>query len=182
MVTGVSTGSLIAPFAFLGPDYDDLLERSYTGVRPGDLYRLRYPTSLLWSDSLADAEPLRRRVEAEITPDVIARVARAHASGRRLYIGTTNLDTKSLVVWDLGAIAAGDDPHKVSLFREVILASCAIPGLLPPVPITVGVNGRPRSELHVDGGVNTSLFLPPSVLGIAAAKRGPLPRPAPKCM
>jgi Patatin-like phospholipase len=172
VVTGVSTGALIAPFAFLGPDYDDLLERLYTGVRPGDLYRL-HPTSLLWSDSLADAEPLRRRVEAEITPDVIARVARAHATGRRLYIGTTNLDTKSLVVWDLGAIAAGNDPHKVSLFREVILASCAIPGLLPPVPITVGVNGRPRSELHVDGGVNTSLFLPPSVLGARRCEEGP---------
>jgi predicted acylesterase/phospholipase RssA len=173
VVTGVSTGALIAPFAFLGPDYDDLLERGYTGVRPGDLYRLRYPTSLLWSDSLADAEPLRRRVEAEITPELVARVAREHASGRRLYVGTTNLDTKSLVVWDLGAIAAGDDPHKVGLIREVLLASCAVPGLLPPVPITVGVNNRPRSELHVDGGVNVSLFLPPSVLGLRRCEDGP---------
>jgi predicted acylesterase/phospholipase RssA len=173
VVTGVSTGALIAPFAFLGPDYDDQLERNYTDARPGELYRLRYPTSLFWSDSLADAEPLRRRVEAEITPELVARVAREHAAGRRLYVGTTNLDTKSLVVWDLGAIAAGDDPHKVSLFREVLLASCAIPGLLPPVPITVGVNGRPRSELHVDGGVNASLFLPPSVLGARRCEEGP---------
>ncbi len=173
VVTGVSTGALIAPFAFLGPEYDDRLERAYTGARPGDLYRLRYPPSLLWSDSLADAEPLRRRVEAEITPEVVARVARAHAEGRRLYVATTNLDTKTLVTWDLGAIAAGDDPHKVDLFREVILASCAIPGLLPPVPITVGVNGQPRSELHVDGGVNASLFLPPSVLDAGRGAAGP---------
>jgi predicted acylesterase/phospholipase RssA len=173
VVTGVSTGALIAPFAFLGPDYDELLERGYTGARPADLYRLRYPTSLLWSDSLADAEPLRRRVESEITPELVARLAREHAEGRRLYIGTTNLDTKSLVVWDLGAIAAGDDPHKVGLIREVILASCAIPGLLPPVPITVGVNGQPRSELHVDGGVNASVFLPPSVLGLRRCEEGP---------
>jgi predicted acylesterase/phospholipase RssA len=175
VVTGVSTGALIAPFAFLGPDCDELLERGYTGARPADLYRLRYPTSLFWSDSLADAEPLRRRVESEVTPEVVARVAREHAAGRRLYVGTTNLDTKSLVVWDLGAIAAGDDPHKVGLFREVLLASCAIPGLLPPVPITVGVNGRPRSELHVDGGVNASLFLPPSVLGLRRCEEGPAP-------
>jgi predicted acylesterase/phospholipase RssA len=173
VVTGVSTGALIAPFAFLGSDYDAFLERGYTGARAGDLYRMRYPPSLLWADSLADAEPLRRRVETEITPELVAKVAREHVAGRRLYVGTTNLDTKSLVVWDLGAIAAGDDPNKVALFRQVLLASCAIPGLLPPVPITVGVNGLPRSELHVDGGVNVSLFLPPSVLGLRRCEDGP---------
>ncbi len=175
IVTGVSTGALIAPFAFLGSDYDALLERGYTGAKPGDLYRLRYPTSLLWSDSLADAEPLRRRVESEITPELVAKIAREHAAGRRLYVGTTNLDTKSLVVWDLGAIASGDDANKVGLIREVLLASCAIPGLLPPVPITVGVNGRPRSELHVDGGTNVSVFLPPSVVGARRCEDGAAP-------
>jgi len=173
VVTGVSTGSLIAPFAFLGPDYDAVLERGYITIRPGDLYRLRGPTALLWADSLADSEPLRRRVEAQLTPDVVARVGRAYAEGRRLYVGTTNLDTKSLVVWDLTAIAAGNDPRKVELFRDVILASCAIPGLLPPVPITIEVDGHRHSELHVDGGVSASLFLPPTVFGADAKAEAP---------
>jgi predicted acylesterase/phospholipase RssA len=166
VVTGVSTGALIAPFAFLGPDHDAVLERGYTTPSPGDLYMMRGPSALLWADALADSTPLRRRVEAQITPDIVNRVGRAYAEGRRLYVGTTNLDTKSLVVWDLTAIAAGNDPRKVELFRDVILASCAIPGLLPPVPITIEVDGRRHSELHVDGGVSASLFLPSSVLAV----------------
>jgi len=165
VVTGISTGALIAPFALLGPEYDATLERGYTSTTAADLYRLRLPPALLWSDSLAKAHPLRQRVRTEITPEILQRIAQAHAEGRRLYVGTTDLDTKRLVVWDLGAIAAGNEPRKLKLFRDVLLASCAIPGLLPPVPIDIEVDGQRRTELHVDGGVSASLFLPPSVLG-----------------
>ncbi len=164
VVTGVSTGVLIAVFAFLGPEFDDVLERGYTSETARDLFSIRLPPALFWSDSLVDAQPLRKRVKAEITPDVIDRVARAHAEGRRLYVGTTDLDTKRLVIWDMGAIAASTAPRKAKLFRDVLLASCAIPGLLPPVSITIEVDGQRRTELHVDGGVSASLFLPPSVL------------------
>jgi predicted acylesterase/phospholipase RssA len=164
VVTGVSTGALIAPFALLGPAYDDALQRAYTRVRDRDIFRQRPLLSLAWADSLADSSPLRKHIEAEITPDVLAGVARAHAEGRRLYVGTTNLDTQQLVVWDLGAIAAGNDPHKLELFRQVVLASASVPGLLPPVPITVEVHGRRFSELHVDGGVAANLFLRPRML------------------
>src|SRR5207253_9209838 len=92
------------------------------------------------------------------------RIAAAHAAGRRLYVGTTDLDTKRLIVWDLGAIAAGDDPDKLELFRKVLLASCAVPGLFSPVAIDVEVNGQQRTELHVDGGVSASVFVPPEAL------------------
>jgi hypothetical protein len=173
VVTGVSTGALIAVFAFLGPEYDTILEQGYTSTTARDLFSLRIPPAQLWADSLADAQPLRRRIRSEITQDVLQRVAEAHTEGRRLYVGTTDLDTKRLVVWDMGAIASGSDPRKLKLFRNVLLASCAVPGLLPSVPIDIEVNGQLRTELHVDGGVSASLFLPPSVLGMGKREAGP---------
>jgi hypothetical protein len=166
VVTGVSTGALIAPFAFLGPEYDALLESRYTTSTADRFFRFRFPLALLWSDSLAEAEPLRRRLQAEITPELLDRIAMAHREGRRLYVGTTDLDGKRLVTWDLGAIAASDEPNKLTLFRDVLLASCSIPGLLPPVPIDIEVNGQRHTELHSDGAVSAWLFLPPSVLGV----------------
>jgi len=171
-VTGVSTGALIAVFAFLGPEYNAVLERGYTSQTARDLFSIRLPPALFWSDSLVDAHPLRQRVKAEITPELLQRVAQGYAEGRRLYVGTTDLDTKRLVIWDMGAIAAGNEPRKLKLFRDVLIASCAIPGLLPPVPINIEVDGQRRTELHVDGGVSASLFLPPSLLGAGPSEDG----------
>jgi predicted acylesterase/phospholipase RssA len=161
VVTGISTGALIAPLAFLGAEYDDLLKDWYTTIRPNDIYRRRWLPALLWSDSVADSSPLRQRIDAVVTPEFLDRIAAAHNAGRRLYVGTTDLDTKKLVVWDLGAIAAGPDPDKLAVFRKVLLASCAIPGVMPPVAIDIEVNGHRRTELHVDGGVGASVFVPP---------------------
>ena len=166
VVTGVSVGALIAPFAFLGPEYDDILARSAASLRADGVYHRRPLPALLWSDSLADSAPLRRRIAAEITPELLAKIAQAHAGGRRLYVGTTDLDTKRLVVWDLGALAAGNDPGKLELFHKVLLASASVPGVLPPVAIDVEVNGQRYTELHVDGGVSASLFLQPAMLGL----------------
>jgi predicted acylesterase/phospholipase RssA len=166
VVTGVSVGSLIAVFAFLGPEYDATLERCFTSLQAGDIYHRRPLAALPWADSLADSGPLWHRIVAEMTPDVLAKVAEAHRAGRRLYVGTTNLDTARLVVWDVGAIAASDDPNKVDLIHNILLASCSIPGLLPPVPINIKIDGKPYTELHCDGGVSSSLFLQPSMLGL----------------
>ena len=172
VVTGVSVGALIAPFALLGPEYDAALERN-AAVQPDNLYHRRPLPAVAWSDSLADSGPLWQLIESEITQELIAKVAHAHREGRRLYVGTTNLDTKRLVIWDLGAIAAGNDPHRLDLFRKVLLASASMPGLLPPVAINVEIDGKPYTELHVDGGVTASLFLQPRMLGIDPA--GPPP-------
>jgi|SRR5579863_5096701 len=163
VVTGISTGALIAPFAFLGPEYDAELERAYTSLKADQIYRLRFLLTVPWSDALADSEPLRRRIKKEITTEMLARIAHEHRKGRRLYVGTTNLDTLQLVEWDMGAIAAGDDPHKLELFHEVLLASCAIPGFLPPVPININIDGKHYSELHADGNVTASLFVPSQI-------------------
>jgi predicted patatin/cPLA2 family phospholipase len=172
VVTGISTGALIAPLAFLGPRYDSLLEQSYTTVRTEDIYRKRTYLSVLFSDALADSGPLRRRIEEQVTDDFLSEIAQAHATGRRLYVGTTNLDTGRLVLWDLGAIASGADLDKRALFQKILLASCAIPGLLPPVPIEIEMNGRRYTELHVDGGVSAAMFLKPGMIPADSQRAG----------
>jgi hypothetical protein len=169
VVTGISTGALIAPFAFLGAEYDADLERAYTSLKVEQIYRLRSLVSIPWSDALADSEPLRRRIKKEVTHEMLAKIAREHRQGRRLYVGTTNLDTLQLVEWDMGAIAAGDDPQKLELFHEVLLASCSVPGLLPPVPINITIDGKRYSELHADGGISASLFVPSQMLPAATS-------------
>jgi predicted patatin/cPLA2 family phospholipase len=166
VVTGVSTGALIAPFAFLGPAYDDRLEAIYTNTDEHDVFRRRFLAGLLWADSLADPTPLRTKISAEVTPDLLDRIAAEHRKGRRLYVATTDLDTKQQVVWDLGAIAAGGTAGRRTLFCNVIMASCSFPAVFPPVQIDVEIDGRRRTELHVDGVVSASAFLPRAVLGV----------------
>jgi len=173
VVTGISTGALIAPFAFLGSAYDGALRQSYTSARESDIFKLRWLPELIWADSLADASPLRRKIASEITPEVLAKVAEAHRAGRRLYVGTTDLDSKRLVVWDMGAIACRDDAGRLGLFRDVLLASASVPGLLPPVDVQINVDGASYTELHVDGGVAAALFLQPEMLGIAPEQEVP---------
>jgi hypothetical protein len=160
VVTGISTGALIATFAFLGPQYDDFLRDSYVHISSDDIFRLRWLTpAVLFSDSLASSRPLRHKIEAAITPEVLREVAQAHAAGRRLYVGTTNLDTKKLVVWDMGAIAARGTPEALKLYQKVVLASASVPGFFPPVYLDVEINGRKYQEMHVDGGASASVFL-----------------------
>lgn len=166
VVTGISTGALIAPFAFLGSEFDDTLRRGYTHCEESDIYTRRWLFTLLWADAIADSKPLKNKIASEVTPQVLEKVAEAHRSGRRLYVGTTDLDSKKLVVWDMGAIAASTNPNRLHLFRNVLLASASVPGLFPPVELVIDVDGRRHTELHVDGGVAAALFLQPSMLGV----------------
>ena len=105
VVTGVSTGALIAPFAFLGPSYDSQANRLYVGIQAQDIYRFRAWVVIPWRDAVATSGPLLRLIESNVTPDFVTRIAAEHRKGRRLYVGTTNLDTRRFVIWDLGAIA-----------------------------------------------------------------------------
>lgn len=159
VVTGVSTGGLIATFAFLGPEYDRTLTTLYTTLTDRDVYRRRVKPAVLWSESAADSAPLRELIDCHVTDETLHAVAQAHAAGRRLYVGTTNIDTRRFVVWDMGAIAASGRPDAKAVYRKVLLASASVPGFLPPVPIEVEVNGRRFTELHVDGGATTGVFL-----------------------
>ena len=158
VVTGVSTGALISIFAFLGPEYDDQLQRAYTTVGSKDIYRCKPLPWALFSDSLNDSKPLFRQIVSIVTDDVVDQIAAAHRCGRRLYIGTTDLDGHRPVVWDLGAIAASDRPEKRALICKLLLASAAIPGFFPTVEIPVDVDGKRYVERHVDGGLTQPLF------------------------
>jgi len=166
VVTGISTGALIATYAFLGPRYDDRLRGDYADFGCDKVYKGRRKVSLLWADSAMKSEPLEKRIEAALTDDVLAEVAAAHASGRRLYIGTTNLDTRKLVIWDMGAIASSGRPDARRLYCQVLLASASVPGWFPPVLIDVEIDGKKYQEMHVDGGTTTAVFFQPYMLNL----------------
>ncbi|WP_020471130.1 patatin-like phospholipase family protein [Zavarzinella formosa] len=161
VVTGISTGALIAVFAFAGPEYDPLLRQYYTSVTNKDVYKMKSILRGLLSESLADSTPMRDKIAETTTPEVIAKVAAEHRKGRRLYIGTTDLDARRPVIWDMGAIACDDTEGARDLFRMVMLASASIPGFFPPVRIPVTINGEKFVERHVDGGVTSALFVRP---------------------
>jgi hypothetical protein len=165
VVTGISAGALIAPFAFLGPQYDDLIRTVFTSVRLEDVFHRRNMLIGLAGDGMADSEPLSRLVAEHVTPQVLAAVAEEYAKGRVLEIGTTDLDAGRAVTWNMGAIAASDAPGALELFRKIMIASTSIPGEVSPVMIDVDIDGRHFQEMHVDGGVITQVFLyPPRIL------------------
>lgn len=170
VVTGVSTGALAAPFAFLGPEYDDRLQQLYTGVRAEDIFRTRTWVTIPFKDAVASSAPLMKLIDSQVTPAVLDRIAEEHRKGRRLYIATTNLETRRLVIWDMGAIACQSCPAACRLFRDVLLASASVPGMVPPVSFCVEQDGRLVRELHVDGGVTTPLFVPVAVFQAARSQ------------
>jgi predicted acylesterase/phospholipase RssA len=165
VVTGVSTGALVATLAFLGPARDPDLRRFYTTVTNKDVFAERRPEIAgVLGESLADSAPLERLINSVADERLLAEVAAEHAKGRRLYVGTTHLDSRRLVVWDMGAIATRGGPVYLGLFRKVLLASASIPGFFPPVRVPVEVDGQAYEELHVDGGVTAALFFRPPVV------------------
>ncbi len=160
VVTGISTGALIAPFAFLGSQYDNHLTELYTAVESRDLYMLR-PLKALFGEAFADNSRMAKRVDAAISPEITAAIAAAHKCGRRLYVGTTEEEGKQFVIWDIGAIAARNGPGDRELIVKVLLGSSAPPGLFPSAKIGVNVDGTCLIERHVDGGVSQALFFRP---------------------
>jgi predicted acylesterase/phospholipase RssA len=177
LVTGVSAGALIAPFAFLGPTYDNVLRTVCSSLGPRDVYHPRTLLAAISSDAFADNSPLAAIIAKYVTRDMLASIAREYAKGRLLLIGTTNLDARQPVVWNMGEIASSTDPRALVLFRKVMLASTAIPGIFPPVMIDVEVDGRHYQEMHVDGGVMTQVFVaPPTLVRELNSPTGPYAR------
>ncbi len=157
-VTGISTGSLIAPFAFLGPDYDEALKEGFTTISDDDVYTSRGVLQAIGGDSFMDSAPLAALIAKWMDDAFIKDVAKAHAAGRRLYIGTVNMDRQAFVVWNMGAIASSSDTDAPELFRKVILASASMPGIFPTTLIDVEVDGVKYDEMHGDGGLFTQVF------------------------
>lgn len=174
IVTGVSTGALAAPFAFLGPPRDRDLMAAYTGERTKGLLRWRTLAALV-APSLFSPDSLSDLVDENVTPALLREVAAEHAKGRRLLVVTTNLDAQEAVIWDMGALAAREDDASLRRFRQVLLASASIPGVFPPVLIAGrSAEGRIVQEMHVDGGVNAPFLAVPESL-LSSTTAGPRP-------
>ncbi|MFC1665015.1 patatin-like phospholipase family protein [Pseudomonadota bacterium] len=163
MVTGISTGALAAPFAFLGADYDSQIKKLYTTNKTQDLIKKR-GVAAAFSDSIADTAPLREIIEAYINDDMIEKIAVEHKRGRRLFIGTMQLDAGRAMIWSIGAIAVSNHPEKAKLIHDVLLASSAIPVAFPPVIISVEAGGQIYDEMHVDGGTASQVFVYPAAI------------------
>jgi predicted acylesterase/phospholipase RssA len=159
VVTGISTGALMATAAFLGPEEDEAL-KMYTKITNKDIYKSRGILAVLTGDSMYDAAPLRKLIAKEIDDRVLKAVAREHARGRRLFVGTVNLDAQAFTIWNMGFIASSDRPDKLERYRDVILASASVPVLFPPVYIPLEVDGESYRQMHVDGGAREMVFFP----------------------
>jgi predicted acylesterase/phospholipase RssA len=162
-VTGISTGALIAPFAFLGPEYDGVLREFYTTISTDQILTKRGRLAAIFDDALTDNGPLKNLLTQVVDQRVIDGIAAEYAKGRILLVGTTNLDAGRAVIWNLGEIAASGHPRTAELIRSIMVASAAIPAAFPPVLIDVEASGQKYQEMHVDGGATTQVFAyPPS--------------------
>jgi predicted acylesterase/phospholipase RssA len=167
LVTGISTGALTAPFAFLGPAYDQQLKDVYTTITAKDVLEARGIFAAIWNDAMADNAPLQNLVAKYVDADLLAAIAAEHRKGRNLLIGTTNLDARRGVVWDIGKIAEYGTPEALELVRKILIASAAIPGAFPPMMFDVEANGTKYQEMHVDGGASAQVFVYPARLHVA---------------
>jgi Patatin-like phospholipase len=171
-VTGVSTGALIAPFAFLGSAYDPVLREIYTTVGRDRIFFWRSLMAVLFSDAIADASPLADTITKYADQRLLDAIADEYRRGRLLMIGTTDLDAQRPVIWNIGAIAASRHPRALKLFRDILLASASIPGAFQPVMIDVEIDGIRFQEMHVDGGAIAQLFLYPGSIDIGLLRAG----------
>ena len=166
LVTGISTGALIAPFAFLGPKYDPTLKEVYTTISPKDVLEPRGVLSGAFSDAMADNTPLWELTRKSVNEDFLKEVAAEYAKGRFLLVATADMDARRPIIWDMGKIASYGGPDALNLFVSVMIASASIPVGFPPVMIDVEAGGQRYQEMHVDGGIMAQVFAYPA--GISA--------------
>ena len=164
LVTGVSTGALIAPFAFLGPAYDEKLKEFYTSISLKDIAKKRSILAVVTNDAMADNTPLKNLVKKNIDQDMLDAIAAEDAKGRMLLVGTVDLDARRPVIWNITKIAASGRPGSLELVRSLLIASSAIPATFPPVMIDVEVGNKKYQEMHVDGNTAAQVFVYPAAV------------------
>jgi predicted acylesterase/phospholipase RssA len=174
VVTGVSVGALIAPYAFLGPDWDDRLVEVYTSGRAEHLLQSR-GLGVLFGSSVYSGTPLKQLVDQYATDALIQAVAHEASAGRLLLVATTDVSTGEQVVWDLGSIAMNGGQGARALFRDVLVASASVPGLFPPVVIRVQEEHALYEEVHVDGTIAVPFFVPSAFVEATRGTSGPSP-------
>ena len=160
LVTAMSGGALVAPWAFLGPDYDHVLEEIFTTTDTEDVYRVGWLgfAGGLFGDSAFDFTPGRRLIARYVTPDVVDALAAAHRDGRRLYIATANMDDNLTALWDVGAVAASARADRVDYVRRIFEAAVAVPGLFPPVYFPIETASGSFGQMHTDAQVDFVLM------------------------
>jgi predicted acylesterase/phospholipase RssA len=163
VVTGVSAGALVAPYAFLGPMWDEQLLDAFTGVAGDNLLQSR-GLGVIFGSSVYSGRPLRQLVDSYVSDEMIQAIAREAAKGRLLLVATTDVASGEPVVWDLGAIAKNGGSSARALFRDVLVASASVPGMFPPVIIRVAKDGLNDDQAHVDGAATVPFFVPPALL------------------
>jgi len=166
VVTGVSTGALIAPFAFLGSEYDHMLKEIYTNTSTNDILKKRSLIGMVTKDAVTDTTPLRQLMGRYLDANVMRAIAGKYKRGHTLIVVTTDLDAGRPVAWDIGRIAASGHPDALRLIHDVLIASAAIPAAFPPVMFEVEADGKIYDEMHVDGGVTSQLHLYPLSMDI----------------
>ena len=166
LVTGISTGALIAPFAFLGPKYDATLKEVYTTISPKDVIETRSFLSGVFGDAMADNAPLWMLTRKSVNEEFLKEVAAEYAEGRFLLVATADMDARRAIIWDMGKIASYGGQDALDLFVSVMIASASIPAGFPPVMIDVEAGGQHYQEMHVDGGIMAQVFAYPA--GISA--------------
>lgn len=163
IVTGVSTGALMAPFAFLGPEWDARLTEAYTGGYAAQVLSFRR-LAPAFGESVFQADALENLIDPFVDEALLSAIAREHARGRRLLVATTDLDAQKISIWDMGAIATKGGERALVLFRDILVASASLPGLFPPRRFSCEAEGAAYEEMHVDGGVSSPLFIMPEAL------------------
>ena len=166
VVSGTSTGALIASFAFLGPEYDAGLKAAFTTITKENIFKKRGKFAALTGDAFSDTKPLQQLIARYVDKKMLDKIAAEYATGRRLFVGTTNLDADRPVIWDIGMIAASGHPKALELVRKVLLASSSIPVIFPPVYFDVEAEGKRYDEMHVDGGITSQVFVYPPYVDI----------------
>ncbi|GLZ86317.1 lipoprotein [Metapseudomonas resinovorans] len=162
LVTGISTGALIAPFAFLGPKYDETLKKFYTTLSPKDVLEPRSFFEGVLGDAMSDNAPLLKLTRESLNEQILDEIAAEYAKGRFLLVATADLDARRAIIWDMGKIATYGGPEALDLFVRVMIASASIPGGFPPMMIDVEVDGKAYQEMHVDGGIMAQVFAYPA--------------------
>jgi predicted acylesterase/phospholipase RssA len=171
VVTGVSAGALVAPFAFLGPKWDGQLLDAFTGVAGANLLQSR-GLGVIFGSSIYSGRPLRQLIDAYVSDEMIRAIAREAAKGRLLLVATTDVASGEPVIWDLGSIAKNGGASARTLFRDVLVASASVPGMFPPVIIRVAENGLNNDQAHIDGAATVPFFVPPALLQTARSVPG----------
>jgi hypothetical protein len=173
VVTGVSAGALIAPYAYLGPRYDAQLAELWNNFDASAVATPQVLAGIFGADALADSTPLRNLIARHVDRRMLAEIAQQYRNGRLLMIGTTNLDAQRQVIWNMGeiAVAAENDREAAQLFRDVLLASASVPGIFPPVHVKVRVGDKVFEEMHVDGGPTRQVFLAPAQFSLKTFDR-----------